>query len=171
MESSERRKLILTHIKQSEKPVSASALATLAHVSRQIIVGDVALLRAAGHHIIATPRGYVCDVKEASGIRKTIAVDHTAEQMMDEIYTIIDLGGTLVDVIVEHPIYGQLSGQLHIASRYDEQQFYKNVCENRAKPLSNLTNGLHLHTLQCPSEEVYTRIIQRLDEKGFLYKR
>lgn len=92
MESSERRKLILTHIKQSEKPVSASALATLAHVSRQIIVGDVALLRAAGHHIIATPRGYVCDVKEASGIRKTIAVDHTAEQMMDEIYTIIDLG-------------------------------------------------------------------------------
>ena len=112
MESSERRKLILTHIKQSEKPVSASALATLAHVSRQIIVGDVALLRAAGHHIIATPRGYVCDVKEASGIRKTIAVDHTAEQMMDEIYTIIDLGGTLVDVIVEHPIYGQLSGQL-----------------------------------------------------------
>lgn len=171
MESSERRELVLNLIKESKRPVSASALAKQAAVSRQIIVGDVALLRAAGHRIIATPRGYVCETSRQQGLVKTIAVEHDAEQMMDEIYTIVDLGGTLIDVIVEHPLYGQLSGQLHIASRYDAEQFYKKVCENRAKPLSNLTNGLHLHTVQCPNEEVYERIIKGLDEKGFLYKR
>ena len=171
MESNERRKIVLDTIAKSEKPLSASALAKMVHVSRQIIVGDVALLRAAGHKIIATPRGYVCEAWKEQGIIKTIAVEHSEEEMMDEIYTIVDLGGTLLDVIVEHPVYGQLSAQLHIASRYDAQQFEKKVAQNSAKPLSKLTDGLHLHTIQCQNEDVYQRILAALDEKGYLYKR
>ena len=171
MDSSTRRSQVYDVIKSSEKAVSATALAKAFHVSRQLIVGDVALLRAEGYKILATPRGYICDGAETKGLIKTIAVVHKPEEIMDEIYTIIDLGGTIIDVIVEHPIYGQLSAQLHLSNRYDADQFYIKLCEQKAKPLSNLTDGLHLHTISCPNEEVYQRILKALDKKGYLYSK
>ena len=118
----DRKQFIIDEIKKSEKPLSASALAKKLHVSRQIIVGDVALIRAAGTQIIATPRGYVLEEKK-EGVEKKLAVSHTREQIQDELYTIIDQGASVIDVIVEHPIYGQLVGQLHLSSRYDVDQF------------------------------------------------
>ena len=61
VEGTTRRKEILRQLQLSEKPVSASRFARDLGVSRQIIVGDVALLRAAGEDIIATSRGYKLD--------------------------------------------------------------------------------------------------------------
>ena len=86
-------------------------------------------------------------------------------------YTIVDLGGSIIDVIVEHPIYGQLTGKLHLSSRYDVNQFLKKITHDNAKPLSQLTNGLHLHTIQCLDQETYQRIVDALDEKGYLFKK
>lgn len=171
MESAQRRDHVLTSIQESEKPLSASVLAQTYHVSRQLIVGDVALLRAAGHMIIATPRGYVLEEKQYDGIVRTIAVVHKENELADEIYTVVDLGGIMIDVIVEHPVYGQLSGKLHIASRYDADQFLDKVANHEARPLSNLTNGLHLHTVKCKDEEAYQRILSALQEKGYLYQK
>ncbi|WP_315968792.1 transcription repressor NadR [Candidatus Stoquefichus massiliensis] len=164
----DRKEKIIKTIKKSDKPISASKLASQFGVSRQIIVGDVALLRASGYNIIATPRGYILDEQNNEYIY-TIAVKHDQQSLGDELYTIVDLGGSIIDVIVDHPIYGQLTGKLHISSRYDVDQFLKKVEHGKAKPLSQLTDGLHLHTIQCQNEDVYQRIIKTLDEKGYLF--
>lgn len=166
----DRKEKIIEEIKKSDKPISASTLAKKLGVSRQIIVGDVALIRASGTNIIATPRGYILDSKQQNQTY-TIAVNHSQEQMADELYTIVDLGGSAIDVIVDHPVYGQLTGKLHLSSRYDVDQFIKKVNNNQAKPLSQLTDGLHLHTIQCPNEDTYQRIVSALDEKGYLFKK
>lgn len=166
----DRKEKIIEEIKKSDKPISASTLAKKLGVSRQIIVGDVALIRASGTNIIATPRGYILDSKQQNQTY-TIAVNHSQEQMTDELYTIVDLGGCAIDVIVDHPVYGQLTGKLHLSSRYDVDQFIKKVNNNQAKPLSQLTDGLHLHTIQCPNEDTYQRIVSALDEKGYLFKK
>ena len=166
----DRKDKIIKLIQKNDTPISASKLASQLGVSRQIIVGDVALLRASGYNIIATPRGYILDQQQNHGTY-TIAVKHTQEALEDELYTIVDLGGSIIDVIVDHPIYGQLTGKLHISSRYDVDQFLKKVHHGQAKPLSQLTDGLHLHTIQCQSQEIYQRIINALDEKGYLFKK
>lgn len=166
----DRKEKIVNAIKESDKPISASKLAKEFRVSRQIIVGDVALLRASGIDIIATPRGYTLN-KESLDHIYTIAVNHHKDALADELYTVIDLGGSVIDVIVEHPIYGQLTGKLHISSRYDVDQFLKKVNSEKAKPLSQLTDGLHLHTIQCPDDETYQRIVDALDQKGYLFKK
>ena len=166
----DRKEKIIEEIKKSDKPISASTLAKKLGVSRQIIVGDVALIRASGTNIIATPRGYILDSKQQNQTY-TIAVNHSQEQVADELYTIVDLGGCAIDVIVDHPVYGQLTGKLHLSSRYDVDQFIKKVNNNQAKPLSQLTDGLHLHTIQCPNEDTYQRIVSALDEKGYLFKK
>ena len=166
----DRKEIIVHELKKNDKPLSASKLATLCGVSRQIIVGDVALLRAQGYHIIATPRGYLLE-GDNSKKRYTIAVVHHREQLLDELYTIIDLGGYVEDVIVEHPLYGQLTGKLHLSSRYDVDQFVAKLSQQDVQPLSHLTNGLHLHTIQCPNDETYQRILKALNEKGYLFKK
>lgn len=164
----DRKEKIIEEIKKGDKPISASTLAKKLGVSRQIIVGDVALIRASGTNIIATPRGYILDSKQQNQTY-TIAVNHSQEQMADELYTIVDLGGCAIDVIVDHPVYGQLTGKLHLSSRYDVNQFLKKIKSDEAKPLSQLTNGLHLHTIQCQDQETYHRILTALDEKGYLF--
>ena len=161
----DRKQAIIEEIQKSDKPVSASKLAKHFGVSRQIIVGDIALWRAAGTQIIATPRGYLLEDKPHP-LEKKIAVSHSNDQLAEELYTIIDLGGMVVDVIVEHPIYGELVGNLHLASRYDVDQFLKKV--ETATPLSQLTSGVHLHTIRYPSQEVIQRIENALKDRGIL---
>lgn len=166
----DRKNKIIEEIRKSDKPISASKLASLFGVSRQIIVGDVALLRASGVNISATPRGYILD-EYTQGVKHIIAVKHQKEDLADELYTIVDLGGQIIDVIVEHSIYGQLTGQLHISSRYDVDQFLKKVNGGNTKPLSQLTDGLHLHTIQCQDEDTYQRILYALNQKSYLFKK
>lgn len=93
------------------------------------------------------------------------------KDLSDELYTIVDLGGYIVDVIVEHPLYGQLTGELHLSSRYDVDQFLKKVNDNQAKPLSQLTDGLHLHTVRCTNLDTYQRIVESLKTKGYLFEK
>ena len=162
----DRRDRIVEEIRKSGKPLSASALAAMLHVSRQIIVGDVALLRARGIGIIATPRGYVRE-EQTHPCEKKIAVMHGRERLQEELYTIVDYGCTVVDVIVEHPLYGELVGQLHLSSRYDVDRFLDSIRES--EPLSQLTHGVHLHTIRYPDEEAFAKMKEALREKGILY--
>ncbi len=167
MESASRRQAILDRLRTADRPVSASALAAGLNVSRQIIVGDIALLRAGGAEISATPRGYVLP-RATDGITRTIACRHTLAQTGQELDILVDNGCTVLDVIVEHPVYGQLTGQLQISSRYDVEQFLARIRDSDAAPLSMLTGGLHLHTLCCPNEDAYTRACAALKAAGLL---
>lgn len=167
MEAASRRQAILDRLRTADRPVSASALAARLNVSRQIIVGDIALLRAGGAEISATPRGYVLP-RATDGITRTIACRHTLAQTGQELDILVDNGCTVLDVIVEHPVYGQLTGQLQISSRYDVEQFLARIRDSDAAPLSMLTGGLHLHTLCCPNEDAYTRACAALKAAGLL---
>ena len=169
MEAVERRRAIAQRLAQADGPVSAAALAKAFSVSRQIIVGDVALLRAGGMEIFATPRGYILP-GEPAALTRTVACVHSGGEMARELEIMVDNGCQVVDVVVEHPLYGQLTGQLHLSSRYDVQEFIRSVSESRAKPLSDLTGGIHLHNLLCPSQEAYQRVRSALDAAGFLLK-
>ena len=167
MDAQERRQAIARRLEGASGPVSAAVLAREHSVSRQIIVGDIALLRAGGMDIAATPRGYVLPAP-AAGLVRTLACRHRADQMEEELNAMVDQGCTVVDVIVEHPLYGQLTGPLQLSSRYDVQQFLKRCASADAQPLSNLTEGIHLHTLSCPDSEAFRRVQQTLRELGIL---
>ena len=163
MRSEERRAAILRQLKRADAPLSASALAAEYGVSRQIVVGDIALLRAAGEDIAATPRGYV--------MQRQIACRHEDADMEAELSAIVDQGCTVLDVIVEHPVYGQLTGALQLRSRYDVGEFLRRCEDSDARPLSELTDGLHLHTLSCPDEAAYERVCKALHDLGFLLEK
>ena len=167
MQAEQRRQAILELLCQSDQPVSAGALAARFSVSRQIIVGDVALLRAAGAEITATPRGYVMQASPA-GLLRQVACRHDAAGMEAELNAMVDHGCTVLDVIVDHPIYGQLAGALHLSSRYDVQQFLSRCSQSEARPLSDLTEGIHLHTLACPDEDACQRVLAALRQLGVL---
>ena len=160
-----RREAVLEALRSAARPVSATALAERFGVSRQIIVGDVALLRAGGTRITATPRGYIMEPEDRGTLRQ-VACRHTAQEMEEELNIMVDTGCTVLDVVVEHPVYGQLTGALQLKSRFDVQQFISRSA--RAQPLSLLTEGIHLHTLSCPDEAAYQRVRSALAAAGFL---
>ena len=167
MNAQERRQAILTALEQSQTPVSATALAGEFQVSRQVIVGDVALLRASGTSVQSTPRGYLLG-RDEPGLLRAVVCRHTADDMEQELNIMVDHGCTVIDVAVEHPVYGQLSGQLALSSRYDVAEFIRKVGEYEAKPLSALTEGIHLHSLRCPDENAFLRVQAELKKAGFL---
>ncbi|MBM6613862.1 transcription repressor NadR [Desemzia sp. RIT804] len=174
MDASQRRESIIAALKKEHTPFSASKLAEKFGVSRQVIVGDVSLLRAAGIDIIATPRGYLLEsTAKSQNANKQfvgkIVCQHTASQTEDELYTVVDNGGELLDVIVEHPIYGELAGRLNIASRKDADQFMRRVAETETGLLSDLTNGIHLHTIACEDRETFETIKKLLQELDIVY--
>ena len=147
MNAAQRRKVILERLTEANAPLSASVLAGELGVSRQIVVGDVALLRASGTQIDATPRGYQLH-PAARGYTGILACVHsTADQMREELYTVVDQGGIVVDVAVENPLYGELRGNLNLASRYDVDHFIQQAADTPECLLSRMTGGVHLHTL------------------------
>ena len=164
-----RREALLDTLYSSAAPISASALAARFSVSRQIIVGDIALLRAAGEDISATPRGYIIN-RSRPGQLRTLACVHTLDDTAKELHIMVDNGCTVVDVIVEHAIYGQISGRLDLSSRYDVAQFVEKLSTEDAPPLSSLTGGVHLHTLLCPDEDAYQRVCSQLEKENLLFK-
>ena len=173
MDAVQRRERIQQILRESKEPVSAAAMASQVHVSRQIIVGDVALLRAGGMDIQATPRGYILQAQdsEAEGNHYTIACRHGRDTLEEELYAVVDNGGGLLDVTVEHPVYGQIVGKLYIFSRFDADNFMEKLRKNRASILCDITDNIHLHTLICRSEADYQRILAVLEEKGILFKK
>ncbi len=168
MTAQQRREEIQKQLERAQGPLSASALAAQMGVSRQIVVGDIALLRAAGAQIIATPRGYQ---KGGTGVKTLVACCHDGgEGLRRELYTVVDNGGVVEDVIVENPLYGEITGKLHITSRYDVDVFLEKAARQPDSLLSSMTGGVHLHTLICPDEDTGARIRERLAQQGLLYE-
>ncbi|WP_373599084.1 transcription repressor NadR [Paraclostridium bifermentans] len=167
MNGSNRRIKILELLKNKQKAVSGSELSKILAVSRQVIVSDIALLRASGEAILSTPKGYVIDDRENENyIYKTIACKHKKNLIEEELNLIVDEGATVVNVIVEHSVYGQITGDLHLSSRRDIREFMKKL-DKDTTPLSQLTDGIHLHTIKCKDTETLENVINVLREGGY----
>ncbi len=168
MDGDKRREHILGFLNETAIPISGTHLSKVLKVSRQIIVQDIALLRASGYDILATARGYILNKDSATMQKRVILVRHTPEDLEDELNTIIDNGGRVRDVIISHPIYGELVGDLMLKTRRDIKQFVDKVNSTSATPLMHLTKGMHMHTIEASSEGELDIIEEELNKKGYL---
>ena len=162
-----RRAQIVLLLQEASKPISGQVLGEKLQVSRQVIVTDVALLRACGHDIVSTNRGYVLK-RSSTQVARLVKVRHTPEQIEDELDAIVDLGGCVVDVMVNHRTYGRLSAPLDVKSRRDVRQFLSDLNQGISAPLSTVTDGYHFHHISAASDDIVDEIISALEEKGFL---
>lgn len=166
MTGEERRSELLNFIQSAGRPVSGAALADRYQVSRQVIVQDIALLRAANYNILSTSKGYMMQV--STSCTRVFQVSHTDEQIADELNTIVDMGGRVLDVFIHHAFYGSLKADLLLSSRRDINEFLESLKSGKSKPLKNLTSGSHYHTVEAESMDILNIIANALDEKGYL---
>lgn len=165
----ERRERIIELLANTRTPVSGTELAKELSVSRQVIVQDIALLRARNREIISTNKGYLLfNSLGNDGAQAVVMVKHNSEQVYDEFATIVELGGRILDVSVDHDYYGQIQIDLVINDLNDAKEFVQKMSESKSQPLKCLTGDIHYHTITAPSEKVLQLIRNELREKGYL---
>ena len=167
MSSKKRREDIIKILIESNRAIKGTEFASLFNVTRQIIVKDIAILRAEGKSIIATPDGYIYR-NDNNKIKTIIAVNHNSINTIRELEIVVKYGGVIEDVIIEHPLYGEIRGNLMIKNLNDLNKFEVEFINKDIKPLSDLTNGIHLHTIAADSQEDIDSIKRELKENGFL---
>ncbi len=170
MTGEERRSRILQMLQTQDSPLSGTALANEFHVSRQVIVQDIALMRAESHHILSTNRGYLYRRENHDTVlpKRVFFVRHSNEQVLEEFLIVTELGGKVLDVVVEHELYGQIRVDLLIENDRDAREFYEKLISSKDNPLKVLTDDCHYHTVAAPSEKLLDLIAQELDNKGYL---
>jgi uncharacterized protein len=166
----ERREFILNLLKSSGLPITGSELASKTNVSRQIIVGDITLLKAKNEPIIATSQGYLYMEQTSMNnkVERTVACFHPPERTEEELMLLVNLGVTILDVKIEHSVYGDLAASIMVSNPQDVYHFIEKINSTKASYLSELTDGIHLHTLSAASKEVLDKAEKVLDEHGFL---
>lgn len=166
MNGVDRRKKIISMMRESSEPISGGKLGRETGVSRQVVVQDIALLRTEGYPIMATARGYVLD--EPKKTERLFKMFHADERTEEELQTVVDLGGCVVDVMVNHRVYGKMSAPLNIRNRRDVQVFMNQLKTGKSAPLKNITSGYHFHRISADSEEILDEIEAVLKEKQLL---
>lgn len=169
MTGDERRGVILAELRGAAKPLSGSALARATGVSRQVIVQDIALLRANGHDVIATARGYVLqEGANAQMPTRLFKVRHTVDQLEDELDLVVDRGGIVMNVMVNHRVYGKITADLDIRNRRDIERYLHDIASGKSFPLLTVTSGYHFHRIAAEDEQTLDEIEAMLKEKGYL---
>lgn len=168
MNGEERREQIVHVLKSSNVPVSGINLAKRFQVSRQVIVQDIALIRAKDIHIYSTNKGYIIDNKQE--VTRVFKVIHTDSQVQTELETIIDLGGWVKDIFVYHKVYGVVKADMNIHSRRDIKEYLDKIKSGKSSLLKNVTSGYHYHTVVADDERTLNLIQDSLYQLGFLAK-
>ena len=170
MTGEQRRRQLLALLNEQNAPLSGTALAASLGVSRQVIVQDIALMRAENHSILSTSKGYLyrAAAPESARPKRVFHVRHSTGDVADEFRIILDLGGSILDVAVEHELYGQIRADLLIETAQDAQDFVRRLAACRDNPLKVLTDDCHMHTVAAPSEKLLDLIEEELKKKGYL---
>jgi len=168
MTGSQRRDQIRALLSTNEQAISATTFAKKFAVSRQTIVGDISLLRANGVNIIATLHGYELDqVGQPTAI---IVCRHSPSDTVNELKLIVNAGGIVKNVEIEHPLYGRLSGELEIRTVGDVNLFIGRLQNQHGHLLSELTDGIHTHTIAYQTLDQLKKIKEALRKADFLYE-
>jgi transcriptional regulator of NAD metabolism len=166
MSGEKRRENLLKILRESEEPVSGTKLAENFHVSRQVVVQDIALLRAKNHNIISTHKGYV--LQEKGNIQRVFKVKHSEEKLLDELNLIVDLGGQVEDVFVYHKLYGVIRVEMNVKSRKDAKKYVEGIYGGVSVPLEQITSEYHYHTVTADATETLDEIQEELQKQGYL---
>ncbi|KAI4451757.1 putative transcription repressor NiaR [Eubacterium plexicaudatum ASF492] len=167
MNGEERRKQLLAMLSDSKTPISGTALAHKLHVSRQVIVQDIALLRANGEEILSASRGYLMMHREHE-ISRVFKMLHADAETEEELTMIIDLGGKVRDVFIYHKVYGVVRADMKIRSRKDIYEFMESIRSGKSRLLKNTTSGYHYHTIFADDEQTLDVIQAELAKRGML---
>ena len=165
MNNETRRQKIIEAIREAQGPISATTLAGRFSVSRQIIVGDIALIRAEGTRIIATNAGYIPGSTTHSA---EVKIRHQSSDTFDEMCAVVDEGARITSIVIDHPFYGKIKCPLDIGNRAQAKAYVQAVSESGA--LESLTGGVHYHTIEAESELILLRVQKALNDKGYLCK-
>ncbi len=166
MKADERRKELASVLMSRACPVSGSELASILKVSRQIIVQDIAVLKASGYEILSTHSGYV--VKDSPLCERVFKVRHQSSQTEDELSLIVSMGGTVADVFVWHKVYGKIKANLNIFSELGISKFMDGIKTGKSTELMNITDGYHYHTIRADSKETLSAIEEALSQRGYI---
>lgn len=166
MKVAERRKAIISYLLAAKEPVSGAELSQQFNISRQIIVQDIAILKGSGCDILSTSQGYILQKSPFS--ERVFKVRHTAEETEDELSCVVSLGGTIVDVFVQHRVYGKIGAELNIASSEQVREFLDNIRTGKSTELMNVTGGYHYHTIRADSEQILDKIGAALRERNYI---
>ena len=166
MKAAERRAEILSLIANSPAPVTANYLSQKFTVSRQVIVQDIAILRANGNLVISTNRGYVTDV--GARVERVFKCRHTLDSLVEESQIIFSYGGRVEDVFVNHRVYGKICAKLELSTLRHAQELCRSLASGASKPLMSVTDGYHYHTVTAENDEQLDKIGIALKEAGFL---
>ena len=169
MNTEERREEIINILDSFKDPIKGTKLSEKLDVSRQVIVQDIAILRAEGYDILATPIGYIIPKYDTGKILKTVVTrHHNVKEVNEELMIMVDNGARVIDVIVEHPIYGEVQGVLNISCKKDVDAFVERIKNGKIEFLSALTGGEHIHTIEVSDEESFKAIESELKKEGYL---
>ena len=166
-----RKEALFQLLKESQKPLNGQTLADRFHVTRQIIVQDIAVLRADGAPILSTNRGYIYKENKTNPyVHKLFKVKHEMEEIGQELLAIVDNGGRVQNTLIDHPVYGEIETLLKLSCRRDVQHFLEQVERSDFRPLSELTDGVHYHLVEAENEQDLLYIEKALDQLGYLVK-
>ena len=167
----DRKESLIQLLKEAQKPMNGKSLAEYFHVTRQIIVQDIAVLRANGAPILSTNRGYIYKENKANPfVHKLFKVKHKEEDMEQELLAIVDNGGRVQNILIDHPVYGEIETLLKLSCRRDVEHFLNQAESSDFRPLSELTDGIHYHLVEAESKQDLLYIEKALDKLGYLVK-
>ena len=78
------------------------------------------------------------------------------------------MGGCVLDVMINHRVYGKVTAPLNIKNRRDIQIFMNDIESGKSAPLMNVTSGYHFHRVSAEQEEILDEIEEALREKHYL---
>lgn len=168
MKGEERRLEIVNILTKSNHPIKGNMLADQLGVSRQVIVQDIAILRANNYEILSTNVGYI--IMKKSEFSRVFKVIHSDEETEKELNLYIDHGGKVEDVFVYHKAYGVVRTKMNIRTRIDVKNYIEKIQSGKSRLLKNVTSGYHYHTICADSEKVLDMIQKELQNAGFLAK-
>lgn len=164
MDRARRAKYILHRLATGGAPVKGSVLAEECQVTRQVIVSDISKLRVLGKKIVSTPRGYQLIIPERQGLKKILQCRHGMEQVREELYTIVDLGGAVLNVSVEHESYGYLKMEMKVRTHEDADHYVSYLRDSKTTFMSNLKDGIHRYLIETKSNDAMMKIRHALDQ-------
>ncbi|MGL4952189.1 MAG: 3H domain-containing protein [Culicoidibacterales bacterium] len=166
--SAQRQQAIAKQLTGSGK-VTGDQFAKMYQVTRQVIVKDIAILRARGYEIISTPRGYYIPQQQH---KKMFVIQSEHEPSIQavavELFTIVELGGHVLDVIIEHQVYEEIRIVLDLTSVHDVENFIVKFNKSDDRLLALLTKGFHYHTIEVETmaqKQAILAALQKVNEQ------
>ena len=172
MDNQMRREKLYEMLENAEEPLTGVVLSKALNVTRQIIVGDVALLRSSGKKIISTARGYQLagEVPE-KGFHQEFRCQSRkmdAAELEAELNVVVDNGGIVHGLTLTHEVYGVIQVPMDLYSRREVRQYMERLKEEKGPLITTLTQGRHVLQVEARNDEDLEALGEGLKEMGVL---